>query len=216
MKIIKSFSLTLFLIIGFIMPSCDKDNVPEIPPCDDVGPLKHFYDVFYMTVSNLSDLGRRTEVPPNDTIAFDELDAVFIDYIVNYSTSIQPKRDWSFSLMPTAYACTYVPGTKGSKTETLVDFSISTLNDFDDDHLANSSIIDLFDYYGGSFRALDEFIPLTQFLEEQIENLLQEEDMFIKLKKAPEMDQEFKIKVVMELSKGEVYEFETEPIVIIP
>jgi len=118
--------------------------------------------------------------------------------------------------MPIANACSYIPGTKGSKEEALVDFSIITLNDFDADHLANSNINDLFNYYGGYISFFDAIpVPLTQFLDEQT-GIIEEEDMVLELKKAPELNQEFKIKVVLELSTGEVYEYETEPIYITP
>jgi len=126
-----------------------------------------------------------------------------------------PREKWSFSLMPTANACSVIPGTEGSKEEALVNFSITTLNDFDTEHLANSNINDLFDYHGGFFKALDNPIPLTQFIDEQTENL-EQEDMILELKKAPEMNPEFKIKILMELSTGEVYEVEAAPIIVIP
>jgi len=215
MKKFKLLALTLFLTIGFIIPSCDKDTggSPDIPPCDDVGPLLLYFDVHTISVSNFSNLDRRTEVPTNDSISIDEL-ITYIDYLVSYSASVQPKKEWSFSLFPTANACTYNPGDKGSKNEALVNLSIITLNDFDDDHLANTNINDLFDYWGGKFDYNDP-IPLTQFLNEQTENL-KEEDMVLKLTKAPEINQEFKIKVIMELSTEEVFEFETEPIFITP
>jgi len=94
------------------------------------------------------------------------------------------------------------------------EIGLFPLNDFDADHLANSNINDLFDYYGGMWTyGLNDVIPFTQFLEEEMENL-SEEDMVLELKKAPEINQEFKVKVIMELSTGEVYEVETEPIFI--
>jgi len=212
MKYLKTIALTLFLTTGFFLPSCDKSDIPR---CDDVGPLLLFFDVITMTVSNFSDYDKLIEIPANDTIAFEELDRTYIDYHVIYLASKQQKRNWSFSLMPTANACTYTQGSSGSKTEALVNFNITTINDFDNDHLANSSINDLFDYHGGFSNYLDDSIPLSQFLAEQTGNL-QTEDMSLELIKAPEIDQKFQIKVEMELSTGETFEFETEPIFITP
>ena len=88
------------------------------------------------------------------------------------------------------------------------------MNDFDSDHLANSNINDLFDYHGSMFNYLESSMPLTQFLDEQSGNI-QEEDMVLSLKKAPVLNQEFKVKVVMELSTNEIHEVESGPIFII-
>jgi len=172
-----------------------------------------YFDIIAFTVSIHLDVPLNQEVPPNDTIRFDELDEIFINYEAEYH-AFRPQNNWSFSLMPMANACTVIPGTGGSKTERLINFSITTINDFDADHLADSNINDLFDYHG-SWRNNYAPIPLSQFLDEQTGNL-QEEDMVLELKKAPELNSEFQIKVVMELSTGEVYDFETEPIFITP
>jgi len=207
MKKLKVIGFTLILITGFIIPSCEPED-----SCD--GPLQStYFDITEINVLIYS--GFLSEVLPNETVAFGELDKIFIDYITDYHGNMPPKRDWSFSLIPGAYACSPIVGDKGSETEALVNFSITTLNDFDADHLADSNINDLFDYYGASGEPLNMPISLTQFLDEQSGNL-QEEDMFLELKKAPELNQEFKIKVFMELSTGEMYEFETEPIFITP
>lgn len=209
MKTFKTVGLTLLLTIGLLIPSCHED------PCDGVV-FRHFFDIAGIDIANYSDYsnyGEGTEILPNDTISFDELDKVYIDYMVDYVVHQSSKRDWLTSLMPMANACSYFPGGSGSKEEKLLDFSIITLNDFDTEHLAGSNINDLFDYHGSQVDLLDNPMPLTQFLEEQTENI-QEEDMVLSLKKAPELEQEFKVKVVMELSTEEVYEVESEPIFI--
>ena len=71
-------------------------------------------------------------------------------------------------------------------------------------------------YHSSDFEVLENPIALiTQFLEEQTGNL-QGESMILELKKAPKLNQEFKVKVVVELSTGEVFEVESELIVITP
>ena len=213
MKNLKIISLTILLTTGFFFPSCDKEQGPT-DSCDGVVFLNYF-DVQGLEVFSYYDLDNGEKVVPLDIIAFEELDKINIDYQVDYTTFNPPKQDWSFSLIPSAVACSYIPGGQGSKEEAIVNFSIITINDFDDDHLANSDIKDLFDYFGSYWERLQNPIPLQQFLDEQTENL-KEEDMILALKKAPELDQEFRIKVIMELSTGELYEFETEPIFITP
>ncbi len=211
MKNFKIFSLTFLLTLGFIVPSCNSDDETDggiITPCPDNADT--YFDINGMTF--------KTGVALNETIAFDDLPQMHVDFDVDYLAVIQPERNWSFSLMPTANACSVVPGTLGSKEEALVSFSIVTLNDFDTDHLANSNINDLFGFYGGALTYNGDpnnVIPFTQYLEGQTGNLM-EEDMIVKLTKAPEIDSEFKVKVMMELSTGEVYESEIEPFVITP
>ena len=211
MKTLKTIGFMLFLMTGFAIPACEKTVVDS---CDGVV-FQNYFDIQGVHVSTYTDYFNQDRVLPSETITFAELDKMYIDYQVLYITSIQAKRDWSFSLIPTANACSYIPGTKGSKEEALVSFSITTLNDFDADHLADTNINDLFDYYGSKWQPLDTPISLVQFLEEQTGNL-QGEGMILELKKAPELNQEFQVKVVMELSTGEVYEIDSEPIIIVP
>lgn len=216
MKKPKTFLLTLLLSIGFFFPSCDKDDPGD--SCDGVVFLNHF-DVKGLAVLNYSDLANQNIITPSDTIDFDELDKVYIDYVVEYIVRKPAPRDWSFSLMQNATACSYIAGGSGSREEQLVSLSITTINDFDNDHLANSNINDLFEYhgsYGSYWERLTNPIPFTQFIDEQTTENLQAEDIVLALNKAPEIDQTFQIKVEMELSTGEVYEFETFPIVILP
>lgn len=207
MKKLKIIGLTLILMTGFIIPSCDRND-----DCANIS--ASYFDVIgidQVLFSNTS----RILITPSETVAFDELGRIFIYYDADYHSIELPERDWSFSLIPTAHACTPIVGEKGSETEALVSLSITTLNDFDDDHLANSNINDLFDYHGSDLDPQNEAIPLTQFVDEQTGNL-QYQDMILKLKKAPELNQEFKVKVAVELSTGEMYEFEAASIFITP
>jgi len=210
MKNFKSILLIFLLTNVFVIPSCEKGSSDPLDSCHDVD----FTQYQYFNIEGLNYEWRNVS-SDIDTVAFEELGHLYIDYETDYSASLQPKTKSSFSLIPTAYACSIIPGTKGSKEEELISFTISTLNDFDEEHTANSNINDLFDYQGGFLDFPENPIPLTQYLEEQT-GLLQEEDMVLTLKKAPEINTEFKIKVVMELSTNEVYEFETEPIFIVP
>ena len=189
------------------MPGCERDD-------EHCGGSSSYFDVlgiegvFFLNASD-------REIAPNETVTFDELGRIYFGYDVDYHSIELPGRDWSFSLLPTAYACSPIFGDKGSETEALVSFSITTLNDFDDEHLANSNINDLFDYHGAEEGIMNPAIPLTQFLDEQTGNL-QYEHMLLELKKAPELNQEFKVKVAVELSTGEMYEFEAASIFITP
>lgn len=212
MKQFKLISLLLFFTMGLIIPSCEKDSTPT--SCDGVI-FRNFFDITAIDIASYSSYLEGTRVSANDTISFNQLDKIFIDYLVDYVTFQDVNRSWSFSLIPTANACTYIPGSSGSKEEAITSFSITTLNDFDAEHLANTSINDLFEYHGDSREPIQTAIPLTQFLAEQTANIAGE-DMVLALTKAPELNQEFKVKVVLELSTGEVHEVESEAIFITP
>lgn len=213
MKNLKIFGLTFMLVLGLTFPSCDRNgincNCPDLTYFNVEG-----LDVLFYQDSNL-------EIPIEalETIPFNTAKYIHLDYLVTYHTLVEPQRDWSFSLMNAAYACSCLIGFYNSETEKLVDFSITTLNDFDDDHLANSNINDLFEYNG--FFIEDRFEnsfnnTLAEHLVNRTDRLLQGEDMVLKLTKAPELNEEFKIKVRMELSTGEIYEIESESIFITP
>ncbi len=212
MRTLKMLALTLLLTVGLGFPSCEVGD-----SCDGVV-FRNFFnitDLDYLAYSSYDEFDSGELIPAGDTIAFSELDRIYIDYIVNYVVSNEPKRDWSFSLIPSAYACSYFPGLSGSKEEELIDFSITTLNDFDDEHLANSNINDLFTYHGFYSDLIATPIPLTQYLDNQ-SGKLADEDMVLELQKAPELNEEFKVRVRLELSTGEVYEIEPAPFYIRP
>lgn len=86
--------------------------------------------------------------------------------------------------MNTANACSSIaPGGHGSKAEALDSLSIITLNDFDVDHPAGTSINDILDYGGSRYNPWNEnSIPLVDFLTERKGKLLETEDMISKLR----------------------------------
>ncbi|MEL6254149.1 MAG: hypothetical protein AAFR87_19230, partial [Bacteroidota bacterium] len=95
----------------------------------------------------------------------------------------------------------------------LVNFQVLTLNDFDEDHKANDDINDLLQYQG-NFLELDNS-TLEDFLNAS-DGKIESEDMLLALTKAPELNPELKLKVIMELSTGEIYEAETAPFFLVP
>ena len=210
MKSAKITGLTLFLFIGFIVPSCDKVDDDGFD-CDcsqyqyfDIRGLKDF--------SYRQDSLLREEILPFDTVSFAEFSGgAILSYFVEYHAFAEPKYEPSFSLIPTANACSCIGGYGGSKTEKFKSFTITTINDFDNEHPANSNINDLLitnDQEGN-------YIPFDEFLNNQTGFIMQEWRV-IKLKKAPVLNPEFNFKVRLELSTGEVYEKTAYPIYVMP
>ena len=213
MKNIKIIGLTIFLFMGIIIPSCDDDH----DQCGGIDSSQYaYFDIEGLDLRIYKETLTNELVEPMDSVLFSELGNLYLDYHSSYHATLEPKKNWTFSLINSAIACTPLEqGYNGSKEEEIIEFSITTLNDFDNNHLANDNINDLFDYVGSRYHSLlDNKIPLMQFIDE-LDGPLEEEDMMLELKKAPELNQEFKVKIKLELSTGEIYEIETEPIFIV-
>lgn len=201
MKSLRTIGLTLFLTLGFSFQAC----VDDYCNCD---PYRYF---------DIEGLLVEYQMNPNgsqqgDTVRLGEIDLINIDYLVDYHADVSPKS-WSFSIMNSALACSCLLGWEGSEDESLSSFDIITLNDFDAEHPAGSSIIDQFNYIGSQFE--NDNRPLSEFLILQV-GLLMEEDMKLRLRKAPETTAAFQFQVQMELSTGEFYEVDSEVMFIVP
>lgn len=190
------------LLLGFSLPNC-------APVCR-CGPITgEYFDVKGMDVTHArKDPNRQVEA--DELMDFEDYTGINIAFDVEYVASLSRQANpWRFSLIPEALACDCeYNGISGSKSERLDSFQVITLNDFDDEHPANSSINDLltaYDIWGGDVDPLNEIVANYQ-------GNLQEEAMTLKLAKAPELDKEFRVKVVVGLSTGEVYEQEVYPV----
>lgn len=202
MNNIKTTLLTVLFTIGFILPSCKKDFSGL---CGDVASFRYF-DIKGLDVFAYQDDVDGFEIFDSvDTISFSENVGIFMQYQADYHAAILP----AMGLMNSAVACSVIGGYDGSKTEKLEDISIITLNDFDKDHLANSSIGDLLEVDLDGIN--EDTLPLMDYLANQTENI-KKQALKIRLKKAPELNQEFLFKIEVELSTGERYEAENIPI----
>jgi len=210
MKSAKVLGLTLFLFIGFIVPSCDKSEDDDFG-CD-CSQYKHFDIQGFRDFSYTRDSFFQEEILPFDTVSFAEFKGgAIIRYLVDYHAFAEPKHKRSFSLISTANACSCIGGYAGSKTEKIKDFTITTINDFDNEHPAGSSINDLL--ITGDFQG--NFLPFDEFLNNQTGFIMQEWRI-LKLKKPPVLNPEFNFKIRLELSTGEIYEKAGFPIYILP
>ena len=212
MRNTKLIGLTLFLFLGFVIPSCEKSTDDYDPYCQchlyKYFDIKGFNDFTY-TRDSLTN----RQVMPFDTVSFSTFKSgLLVHYDVDYHAFAEPKSDYSFSLMNTADAsCICDVGYGGSKKEKIKSLTITTINDFDDEHSANSSINDLFYIYDSE----KNLINFEDFLNSQT-GLIQKQSMTLRLKKAPTLNPEFNFKVTLELSNGELYEKTGFPIYIMP
>ncbi len=202
---IKTCILTLVLAIGFSFSNCDPfDDDCNCPPVLD------YFDIQGLELKSYKQSGEccKDEISENEEINFSDYHSLFLFYEVDYIS--QNHNHWNFSLMNSALACSCIgDGAQGSKNEKLNSFTIITLNDFDSDHLANAPINDFF-----SVKVVNDFVDLNEHLSQDT-SLILNQFLELKLKKAPELDNEFKVKVIVNLSTNETYESESAPIRII-
>lgn len=204
MKSLKTVLLTLILSIGFLLPSCDRDpdafcNCPEVIPYFDIMDLK------IHNTEKVEDFSRIID-SNQDSISSDRFEGIFLEYLVDYHSDI----NFNFSVMNSAFGCSCVgSGYKGSATEKIESFEIITLNDFDDDHPANTSINDLFivsiETTGQAPLSLNDFLLDTS-------SFIKYEYLPLRITKTPQNNPDFHIKVILKLSTGEEYEVENSPI----
>lgn len=203
MKNFKTILLSLFFTIGFIFPSCKKENLCggksiESPRYFDINGLE--------AVVFQNNKGYKL-LEPLDTISFSGTTGIYMTYQADYHSLRLPSFNHTFSLINSTMACSpTIPGYDGSKTEKLENLSIITLNDFDDEHPANSPINDLFEVQSEFFNGED--IQLMEFLQDQTENIKSQE-LFLILKQAPTSNTAFHFKIIVDLSTGESYETES-------
>ncbi len=193
----KAILLTTLLTIGFTFQNCM--NKCDCPRIDGL-----FFDIKGIALSN---------IPSKEKVDFENYFGINLAYQVDFITSVDEKNQpWNFSLMNTALACDCVfNGISGSKNENLDNVTVITLNDFDSEHLANDTINDLMQVRVGEFNLVD----LNQYLEQ--DSMLIPKVNFelgLMLKKAPELNKKFEVKIIVDLSTTESYEATSQPITI--
>lgn len=176
MKNVKTIFLTILLSIGFILPSCKKDSCDGV----DVDSFRYF-DIQGIDAFMYKDTLGFDLITATDSITFSGKVGLYIAYKSDYHGYLAPAKTAPFSLMNTSWACSFIGGYDGSKTEKLVNLSIITLNDFDEMHPANTSINELLDY-DGTYQNEDN-LPLAEFLANQTENI-RYETLTLQLKKS--------------------------------
>ena len=207
MKNFKTILLTLLFSIGFIFPSCKKEKIGIRDSCDGVD----FDSYRYFDIKGLEafvfkkDINSFEIVSSLDTISFSENTGIYMQYLAEYHAA----TSLSLSLINSTMACSFIGGFDGSKTEKLTHLSIITLNDFDEEHLANSPINDLLEVQLRTFN--EDKLPLLEYLANQTENI-KHQTLLLNLNKAPELNSEFKFKIEVLLSTGESYEVESNPV----
>lgn len=197
MKNIKTFALIFLLTIGFTFQNCNK-----CPPFEGgYFDIRGFEIVNYTTSSgDVIEENQEVEFSFYGSLAL----AFEVDYLVNH---IEEKFPMNFSLMNTAYAedCSS-NGVNGSKQESIQSLTVVTLNDFNNEYMANDTINKILNVRGTQFN-LDEYLANDS-------SLVQSELFELNLSNPPTLNEEFKVKMILELSTNETYQAESIPFIL--
>lgn len=186
--------MVLVLLIGLPLQMCSPHNADDC----DCGPITgRYFDIKGMNLINYKRIAEFSVSPmrENEEITFAEYAGLSMEYIVDYVSQNRAKRS-SFSLISSAYACSCsYNGENGSKYEKLSNITVITLNDFDENHAANDTINDLI---------LVKDIYLSEYLQNDTLNI-QYPGLQLMLDRKPTLNENYKVKVIVSLSTGEVY-----------
>ncbi|MCC2545265.1 hypothetical protein LJY25_02320 [Hymenobacter sp. BT175] len=131
--------------------------------------------------------------------------------VTYYSAVPAPARRASWSLMNSALACDCIDnGYMGSK-ERVQEFTVTTINDFDAQHLANDTLNDLLQIQLSPTDIRD----LTTHLKNDTSRTRNIGSSYtLRLKKKPALNPEFRVRVKVRLDNGETYSSDTTPVVL--
>lgn len=206
---IRTKVLVLALVVGLPLQMCSPENDNDC----NCGPITgSYFDIKGMESANYRNIDENSvrRMLENETVPYSEYAGLWIEYEVDYISQRRSKPS-SFSMINSAYACSCLyDGYAGSKNEKLANISVITLNDFDETHRANDTINDLIVVKGYYFQE-DEY--LQNYLVNDTTNILFPGIQLL-VDRKPTLNENYKVKVVVELSTGEVYQNVSESIVI--
>lgn len=203
------------LIIGLPLQMCTNND--DDCNCSPVAP---FFDITGVVSSHLKkESGNNAEVlDDGDSVLYENYIGLNTGYEADFISSNYFFNTSDFSLIPSAYACSCIqPGHSGSKNEMLVNLTVITLNDFDETHLANTTINDIVqieEFLNFGFDVSEDAPYIPQYLENQTSNI-SSQVFRLKVDRKPSLNQNFKVKVIVELSTGEIYETISETIILL-
>lgn len=208
-KSIRTKVLVFILVIGLPLQMCSPENGDDC----NCGPITgKYFDINGMELNNYKKVGENSinRMIENEAVSYEEYAGLGVEYEVDY-ISRKNTRKPAFSLIPSAYACSCIyDGELGSKFEKLSNITVITLNDFDETHRANDTLNDLI-IVKGFYLQEDQY--LQDFLINDTLNI-QFPGIQLKVDRKPTLNENYKVKVVVELSTGEVYEEISESIKI--
>lgn len=156
------------------------------------GPYFPYFEVSEIQSLSHQRLNGPFNLPDSTRMPFSEYNGMFVQFGVQYLAMA------SGTVLPgVVYARDCAPnGDRGAKSESIEHIWIITLNDFDANHLAGDTINDYFSV------GLNQ--NLAEFLDENRNALLRSDWLHLKLNRKPELDPNFKVKLVIQLQPGKL------------
>jgi len=184
---LKIFFLFLLFSIGFCFQNCC--NCPEIDG--------EFFDIIGLDIIHQDQEGFFTDA---ENIPYEDYGFLTLLYEVDYMV-YEECDHWNFSVLPSAYGCECIEnGDEGSRDEMIEDVTIITMNNFNNNYMANDTINDLI-----NVSIAGDEMDLNAFLLDRVE-LISDETLALTLDQSPSMDSEFQVRIRVDLSTGERYE----------
>ena len=201
--------MIIALVVGLPLQMCSPGNGDDC----NCGPITgRYFDIKGMELHSYKKTGENSValMSENEVVDYIDYSGLSVEYSVDYISEARSK--WpNFSFIQSAYACSCVfDGESGSKNEKLSNLTVITLNDFDETHRANDTLNDLI-LVKGFYSDVDEY--LENYLVNDTINI-QFEGIKLLVDKKPTLNENYKVRVIVELSTGEVYEKVSESIKI--
>ena len=209
LKSIRTKVLVFALVVGLPLQMCSPENGGD---CNCGPVVGRYFDINGMDLNNFKKTGDNSvaKMIANEAVPYAEYAGLAVEYQVDYISQSRSKRP-SFSLISSAYACSCIgDGDYGSKYEKLSNITVITLNDFDETHAANDTINDI--VLVKSFLS-EEDSYLNDYLVNDTLNI-RFPGIQLKVDRKPTLDENYKVKVIVELSTGETYQKVSESIKI--
>ncbi len=184
--------------MGMFLPNCSNGLDCDFGPAPDFFDIEGMRTRFFDRDDNLID---------TEELSFSDFGYLSVIFDVEYLVYEQ-KTKRNFGFINQAYGCSpEEPGLQGSKFEAFENITITTLNDFDEEHLADSSMNDLLRVmylYSSELTTIDEFLD--------DDTNVQRPGLLFQLSKAPELNPELRLRINIELSTDEQYKVLTDPL----
>ncbi len=207
-KSIRTKILVIALVVGLPLQMCSPENGGDC----NCGPVTgRFFDIKGMELHSYKKTGENSAalMTENEAVTYNDYSGLSVQYTVDYIS--ESRSQWpNFSLIQSAYACSCIfDGDSGSKNEKLSNITVITLNDFDESHKANDTINDLI--LATAYSLEDQY--LQDYLLNHTENI-PFPGINLKVDRKPTLNENYKVKIIVELSTGEVYQKVSESIKI--
>lgn len=195
MKVLKLL-LTSVLVVGFILPGCDSIDC-------DCGDVKRYFEVLGLNSELIQ--ANATSVQWQD---FQGRMDLLATYYGDLNIENKENRFFTFSLIPTAAACSCLPNGYDGSEVGIDSLSFTTTYDYNANYAAGSDIAEILEFsnWGSEFQSYQDYMTKNdEFIELEWQQF--------RLKQAPDVNNTpLQLTINLILDDGSSFEFMTEGI----